>query len=50
MSNEKIFIEREQIMIKEKPYMAYFIKGKIRGKDVKISLVEITLVIIKEEL
>ena len=39
MSNEKIFIEREQIIIKEKPYMSYFIKGKVRGKDVKISIV-----------
>ena len=39
MSNGKIFIEREPIMIKEKAYMAYYIKGKIRGKDVKISIV-----------
>lgn len=39
MSNGKIYIEREEIMIKDKPYMAYFIKGTIRGKDVKISVV-----------
>ena len=33
MSNGKIFIEREPIMIKEKAYMAYYIKGKISNMD-----------------
>ena len=39
MSNEKvIFVERETFEKNEKTYFSYFIKGNIRGKDVKIAV------------
>ena len=38
MSEKQIYVEREQYELKGKEYFAYFIKGQIRGKDVKISV------------
>jgi hypothetical protein len=40
MANKKqIFVERETFEKNEKTYFSYFIKGKIRGKDVKVAIV-----------
>jgi len=40
MENKKIMVERETFPGKEgKTYFSYFIKGSIRGKDVKVLLV-----------
>lgn len=38
MSN-KIIVERETFENKGKTYFSYFIKGQIRGKDVKVAVV-----------
>lgn len=38
MSN-KIFVERDTYESKGKTYYSYFIKGQIRGKDVRIAIV-----------
>ena len=37
--NNKFYVERETYEKNEKTYFAYFIKGTIRGKEVKISIV-----------
>ena len=37
--NNKIVVERETFVKDEKTYFSYFIKGKIRGKEVKIAIV-----------
>lgn len=34
----KIMVERETFEMNEKTYFSYFIKGKIRGKDVKVAI------------
>lgn len=40
MSNEKvIFVERETFEKNDKTYYAYFIKGIVRGTEVKISVI-----------
>ena len=41
MENNKkeIFVERETFEFNGKAYFSYFIKGKIRGKEVKIAIV-----------
>jgi len=40
MNNSKqIFVERETFEKNDKTYFSYFIKGKIRGKDVKVAIV-----------
>ncbi|MBE5734302.1 MAG: hypothetical protein E7347_04555 [Clostridiales bacterium] len=39
MSNEKMFVEREPYKAKDgNTYFSYFIKGVIRGKEVKIQI------------
>ena len=38
MSN-KIFVERDTYESKGKTYYSYFIKGQIRGKDVRVAIV-----------
>lgn len=38
-SNKQIFVERETFVKNEKTYFSYFIKGKVRGKDVKVAIV-----------
>lgn len=38
-NNKQIFVERETFEAKDKTYFSYFIKGKIRGKDVKIAII-----------
>lgn len=35
---KKIYVERETYVKNDNTYFAYFIKGKIRGRDVKIAL------------
>lgn len=35
----KIVVERETFEMNEKSYFTYFIKGKIRGKDVKVAVI-----------
>ena len=35
----KIVVERETFVQEDKTYYSYFIKGKLRGKDVKIAVV-----------
>lgn len=37
--NNQIFVERETFVRNEKSYFSYFIKGKVRGKDVKVAIV-----------
>ena len=39
MAKKVIFVEREPFEMNEKTYFKYFIKGNIRGKDVKIAIV-----------
>ena len=39
MKKEKIFVERESFVKDDKTFFSYFIKGNIRGKDVKIAMV-----------
>lgn len=38
MANNKIMVERETFTTNDKEYFSYFIKGKIRGKEVKIGV------------
>ena len=37
-TNGKIFVERETFNYEGKNYFSYFIKGKIRGRDVKVAI------------
>ena len=37
--NNVIFVERETFEKNDKTYYSYFIKGKVRGKDVKVAIV-----------
>ena len=39
MKNKKIFVERETFVKDDKTFFSYFIKGNIRGKDVKVAVV-----------
>lgn len=39
MDNKKIFVERETYVKNEKTYFSYFIKGKVRGKEVRVAIV-----------
>ena len=36
MENKKIFVEREVYEKDNKEYFSYFIKGNVRGKEVKV--------------
>ena len=36
--NKKIMVEREKFISHDKEYFGYFIKGRVRGKDVKIGI------------
>ena len=36
---KKIYVERETFEMNEQTYFSYFIKGTVRGKDVKIAVV-----------
>ena len=38
-NNKQIFVERETFTRGEKTFFSYFIKGKVRGKDVKVAIV-----------
>ena len=38
-NNKQIFVERETFEKNDKTYFSYFIKGKIRNKDVKVAIV-----------
>ena len=38
MAKKAIMVERETYEVNEKKYFSYFIKGNIRGKDVKIAI------------
>lgn len=38
-NNKQIFVERETFEKNDKTYFSYFIKGKVRGKDVKVAIV-----------
>lgn len=38
-AKQTLFIERETFESNDKTYFSYFVKGKIRGKDVKVALV-----------
>lgn len=35
---EKIFVERELIEKNDKSFYSYFIKGKVRGRDVRVAI------------
>lgn len=35
---DKIFVERELITKKDKSFFSYFVKGKLRGKDVRVAI------------
>lgn len=35
----KLYVERETFEKNDKTYYSYFIKGKVRGKDVKVALI-----------
>ncbi len=37
--NEKILVERETYEYKEKTYFAYYVKGTVRGREVKAQVV-----------
>lgn len=39
MKNKKIFVERETFVKDDKTFFSYFIKGNIRGKEVKVAVV-----------
>jgi len=39
MAKKKLFVERETFEKNDKTYFSYFVKGQIRGKDVKIAVV-----------
>lgn len=38
-NNKQIFVERETFEKSDRTYFSYFIKGKVRGKDVKVAIV-----------
>ena len=38
-NNNQIYVERETFERNDKTYFSYFIKGKVRGKDVKVAIV-----------
>ncbi|MCQ2399930.1 MAG: hypothetical protein MJ072_05445 [Clostridia bacterium] len=38
-NNNTIFVERETFVKGDKTYFSYFIKGTVRGKDVKVAVV-----------
>lgn len=38
-NESKIMVERETFVSNDKSYFSYFIKGKIRGKEVKIGII-----------
>lgn len=38
-TNKQIFVERETFDKNDRTYFSYFIKGKVRGKDVKVAIV-----------
>lgn len=38
-SKKILFVERETFEKNDKSYFSYFIKGKVRGKDVKVALI-----------
>ena len=39
MSNQKIMVERETIEYKGNTYFSYFIKGNVRGRDIKLAVI-----------
>ena len=42
--DKQIFVERDTYVKNEKTYFSYFIKGKVRGKDVRaVSYTHLTL-------
>ena len=38
MSDKKLIVEREKFEFKGKEYMGYFVKGIVKGREVKISV------------
>ena len=38
-NENKIMVERETFVSNDKEYVSYFIKGNVRGKDVKIGII-----------
>lgn len=38
-NDKKIFVERETFEKNDKTYFSYFIKGNVRGRDVKVAIV-----------
>ena len=38
-TDKTIFVEREQITKNDKTFFTYYIKGNVRGKDVKVAIV-----------
>ncbi|MEG2107748.1 MAG: hypothetical protein RSB59_01175 [Clostridia bacterium] len=38
-NNKTIMVERETFEKNDKTYFSYFIKGKVRGKDVKVAVI-----------
>lgn len=38
MENKQIFVERETFEKNDKTYYSYYIKGQIRGRDVKVAI------------
>ena len=39
MSNQKIMVERETFESKGNTYFSYFIKGNVRGRDIKLAVI-----------
>lgn len=39
MENKQIFVERETYEKNDKTYFSYFIKGQVRGRDVRVAIV-----------
>lgn len=39
MAKNKIMVERETFTSNDKEYFSYFIKGKVRGKEVKVGVI-----------
>lgn len=39
MSNQKIMVERETFEYKGNTYFSYFIKGNVRGRDIKLAVI-----------
>lgn len=39
MDNKQIFVERETYEKNDKTYYSYFIKGQVRGRDVRVAIV-----------